>query len=792
VDEYFQGDHFLKSAFRLVGRWRWIVWDLVALQGAFVIVFWLRFGAGAQGPDVAVPPFDYLGPAWWISAGWLAIFAIFGLYRTTGFASATAELTRVFHAVTFGTLLLAVLTFDPTRPFTEPRTVLVGYWGSLLILLGGGRLLPVLRMRTGDRDDSVGISGHRLAIVGADAVLVIISYYMAFWLRFDGRIPPDAMAAFWNTLPLVFLVRIAAFIYFRLYSGVWRYASINDLMSILKAVSAGTGLLVLPVFFFSVPGYPRSVFLIDWFLMVILLGGGRFALRALREFTPRYLRGGRRILIVGAGDAGEMLVRELTKSPGIMIPVALIDSNPKKQGARLHGVPIVGDQTQLSAAVRRYRAQEILIAIPSATGSQMREIVAACAQTGLPFKTVPSLREIIDGRVSVGQIRALQVEDLLRRAPVETDPSTLARFLAGRRIMVTGAAGSIGSELARRILPFKPVDLMLVDRAENSMHDLLEELSRTGYSGVVRGFLVDITDRTRFHRQFAGQVPEVIFHAAAYKQVPLAEHFPDAVVLNNIGGSRFLMDWSLERGVETFVNVSTDKAVCPRSVMGATKRAAELLALRRAEEGKTKFVSVRFGNVLGSSGSVVPLFERQIRAGGPVTVTHPEITRYFMTVGEAALLVLQAAAIGQNGQLLALDMGEPVRVVDLARDLIALSGLRPDHDIAIKFVGLRPGEKLSEDLFGPDVIPRRSSHDSIWIIDAVDDALPDFESRITELIAVAREGDLLQTLNILRRVVPGYQAEGDGARAHANDERAASPRPVAIDPEVVVSRHNVS
>ncbi len=755
----------LKACLCRVGRWRWIIWDLVAIQGAFAIVLWLRFYSSRPEAAATATPAEYLSPAWWISVGWLLIFAIFGLYRTGGFASVTAELTRLFHAVTFGTLLLAVLTFDPTHSFTEPRTVLVGYWGALLILLGGGRLLPSLRSSPADRDEAVGISGRRLMMVGTDAGLVVVSYYAAFWLRFDGHIPSDAMAAFWNTLPLVFLVRIAAFIYFRLYSAVWRYASINDLSSILKGVSAGTGILVLPVFFFGVPGYPRSVFLIDWFLMVILLGGDRFALRAVRELTPRYLRGRRRIMIVGAGDAGEMLVRELIKSPGTMVPVALIDSDPQKHGARLHGVPIVGDETQLLTAVKRYRVAEILIAIPSATGRQMRKIVTLCAGTGLPFKTVPSLREILKGPVSVGQARAVQVEDLLRRAPVETDPSTLAQLLAGRRVMVTGAAGSIGSELARRIVTFGPADLLLVDRAENAMHDLLEELSRNGHAGVVKGFLVDITDRARFHRRFSGCVPDVIFHAAASKQVPLSEDFPDVVVLNNIGGSRFLMDWSLERRVETFVNISTDKAVCPRSVMGATKRAAELLALRRAEEEKTKFVSVRFGNVLGSNGSVVPLFERQIRAGGPVTVTHPDVSRYFMTIGEAALLVLQAAAIGRNGQLLVLDMGEPIRVVDLARNLIALSGLRPDCDIAITFTGLRPGEKMEEDLFGPDVTPRRSANDKIWMIDAVDDASPDFESRITDLLSVAREGDRAKTLELLAQVIPGYAPQtNDGPK----------------------------
>lgn len=749
----------MKSLANYVARWRWILWDLVALQGALAVVLWIRLRPADAAAVVPATLIDYVGPAAWMSGGWLIILTIFGLYRAQGFPSTTAWLTRLFNAVTFGTLVLALLTFDPTSSFAEPRTVLVGYWAAILVFLGGGRLLPALHGGNSERKESVVVTRRRLITVGADAILIVVSYYLAFWLRFDGQIPADATVLFWNTLPLVFLVRFAAFVVFRLYAGVWRYASINDLLSIIKAVSVGTGVLVLPVFFFGIPGYPRSVFLIDWFLMVMFLGGVRFAMRAWREVTPRFLRGGRRILIVGAGDAGEMLVRELMKSrDAAMLPVALIDSDVRRHGSRLHGVPIIGDINRLGSAVRRYRVKEILIAIPSATGEQMRKIVAACVETGLPFKTVPSLREIIDSRVSVRQARAVQVDDLLRRSPLETDSPSLSRFLRGRSIMVTGAAGSIGSELVRRILRYEPREVVLVDRAENALHDLLGELSRHPNARVVDGAMVDITEQQRFHRLFARRVPDVIFHAAAYKQLPLAERHPDAVVTNNIGGSRFLMDWSLERGVTTFVNVSTDKAVQPSSVMGATKRAAELLALRRAEEGKTRFVSVRFGNVLGSSGSVVPLFERQIRAGGPVTVTHPDITRYFMTAGEAALLVLQAGAIGENGQTLVLDMGEPVRVYDLACDLISLSGLRPGRDIRIEFVGLRPGEKMSEELFGPDVTPRLSSHDKIWIVDAVDDAAPDFESQITELLAVARTGRREDSQRLLMNVVPGYHA----------------------------------
>lgn len=739
-----------------LGRWRWIVWDLVAMQGALAVVLWLRFGTASVPEPVPSTLIDYLSPAFWITICWFFVFSIFGLYREEGFPTVTSWLTRLFNAVTFGTLLLAVVTFDPARPFTEPRTVLIGYWAAMLVFLGGGRMLPALQ-NGAEREESVVVTRRRLATIAADAVLIIVSYYLAFWLRFDGHVPTDAMAAFWSTLPLVFLVRFAAFVVFRLYTGVWRYASINDLLSILKAVSAGTGILVLPVFFFGIPGYPRSVFLIDWFLMIIFLGGVRFAMRAWREVTPRLRRSGRRILIVGAGDAGEMLVRELNKTQTATgVPVAMIDSDPRKHGSRLHGVPVVGDERAIRAAVRRYRIDEILIAIPSATGQQMREIVSACSQTGVPFKTVPSLRDLIGQRITVAQARPVRVEDLLRRSAVEIDSPALSRLFRGRRVMVTGGAGSIGSELARRILRYAPGELVLVDRAENALHDLLEELSHLPESDRVRGALVDITDRTRFHREFGNRPPEVVFHAAAYKQVPISEDFPDAVVTNNIGGSRFLMDWSLERGVETFVNVSTDKAVHPRSVMGATKRAAELLALRRAEEGKTRFISVRFGNVLGSSGSVVPLFERQIRAGGPVTVTHPDITRFFMTASEAALLVLQAGAIGENGQTLVLDMGESIRVVEMARDMIALSGLRPDVDVKIEFIGLRPGEKMTEELFGSDVTPRRSSHQKIWIVNAIDDAAPDFESQITDLLTLAQGGDHAAVRAMLARVVPGF------------------------------------
>lgn len=749
---------FISAVAQYLGRWRWMLWDLLSLYAASALIFWLRMRLGDAPEDILIAPSTYLGALPWMALGWLLLFSVFGLYRRAASGTPTDCLSRVFHAVTFGMFILPFIPFDSTWPLVESRAALVGYWASVLLLMAGGRLMPTLQSAPRTNGDNGRINKRRLAILATDAVGVALAYYLAFWLRFDGDIAHDAYKAFWDTLPLVFLVRVASFTYFRLYSGVWRYASVNDLVSILKAVSVGTVLLVLPVFFFGVDGYPRSVFIIDWFLMVGWLGGSRFALRTLRELTPRFLRRGRRILIIGAGDAGEMVVRELCKNPsGPMLPVAFIDADSQKHGARLHGIPVVGDLDELEAAVDRFHITEVLIAIPSATGSQMRRIVEECGRIGVRFKTVPSLREIIDGGSSVREARNVQVEDILRRSPVDVDPSRVVGWLAGKRVMITGGAGSIGSELARRMLRFAPAEIALVDRAENALHDLLEELARLKSGVRIGGYLADITDRARFHALFADHPPDVLFHAAAYKQVPLSEEFPDAAVLNNVGGSRFLMDWALERGVDTFVNISTDKAVNPYSVMGATKRIAELLALRRAAEEKTRFVSVRFGNVLASDGSVVPLFERQIRAGGPVTVTTPDVTRYFMTAGEAALLLLNAAVIGLNGQMLVLDMGEPVRIFDLARDLIILNGLRPEDDIPIVFTGLRPGEKTTEDLFGEGVQPRPSGHDKIWIVDAIDDAPDDFESRVTELLTSARSGHVRRTMAILANLVPGYQ-----------------------------------
>ena len=742
--------------------WWLLSWDAVALQLALVLVYWARYYSPWFGspPVAGLTLLDYAAPATYLTIGWLLVFTLFGLYRRRTVTTPFQQVTRVFNAVSFGTLVLAVLTFDPVNPVSSTRGVLFAYWALLIVLLGVPRWWIYRRLDPLPGPDTGAWEGNyrrRFLVLVNDLALIALAYYLAFWLRFDGEIPREQMLLFRNTLPLVILIRVAAFLYFRLYSGLWRYASINDLFSIVKAVSVGTGLLVLPIFFARASGYPRSLFIIDWFLMIVLLGGSRFLIRGLREFMPRFLRSGQRVLVVGAGDAGEMIVRELKRNSELnQWPVGLVDDDPARRGTRLHGVPVLGNTDEIPQLATRFSIDQVLIAIPSATGAQMRRIVMRCRESEVDFKTVPALKEIIGGRVSMQQVRGVQVEDLLGREAVVLDTSRIAEFMQNRVVMITGAAGSIGSELARQMHRFSPARVDLVDRSENGLHDLADELHRKFPRLPFRVLVADIADGERFARLFFKTPPEIIFHAAAYKQVPLMEAHPDAAVLNNIGGTASLLRWADQSGVGAFVLVSTDKAVHPRSVMGATKRVAEMLARFFAGRSAMNIVTVRFGNVLGSNGSVVPLFKRQIAEGGPVTVTHPDVTRYFMTCTEAALLVMQAAAIGKSGEILVLDMGEPVKIVDLARDLVTLSGLTPGVDIEIKVVGLRAGEKLHESLFENGAPGRLSAHPKIWVAPEDADVAEDFPVRFERLLTIAGNGDRAATRRALAELVPTY------------------------------------
>jgi FlaA1/EpsC-like NDP-sugar epimerase len=574
-------------------------------------------------------------------------------------------------------------------------------------------------------------------VLAIDAFLVAFAWYFANLLRFNFEITPDSMAAITRLVPILVGTKIVVFYMFDLYKGMWRYTSINDLLDIIKASGISTLLVVMVVAFtHGLAGFARAAFVIDWVLTVFLIAGYRLGIRlyfwlgprdrlsSFRLLTPFKFRkgersGARKLLILGAGDCGEKIYREIEDNASLRYEVVgFLDDDLTKVGRLLHGVPILGTTSELKNLSKRVGAEETLIAIPSATSAQMRALLARCEESGLPSKTVPGMGELIDGKVSIKAIRDVDYRDLLGREVVRLEEDRIAGYVGKARVLVTGAGGSIGSELCRQICRFDPSCLILYERAESPLYEIDLEL-RTDYPEVkVVPILGDIRDRSQLSRALSDHRPQVVFHAAAYKHVPMMELQPWKAVRNNILGTRNVMDVSREHGVERFVLVSTDKAVRPANVMGASKRVAELLVQNQngCGLGRTKFITVRFGNVVGSVGSVVPLFKKQIERGGPVTVTHPEVTRYFMTIPEACQLILQAGAMGEGGEIFILDMGTPVKIVDMAKDLIRLSGFEPDVDIKIEFVGLRPGEKLFEELItsGEGIVP--TSHEKILVL----------------------------------------------------------------------------
>jgi FlaA1/EpsC-like NDP-sugar epimerase len=576
-----------------------------------------------------------------------------------------------------------------------------------------------------------------LIILAIDAFLVAFAWYFANLLRFNFEIPPDSMAAIARLVPIILGTKMVVFYMFDLYKGMWRYTSIDDLLNIIKASGISTLIVVTVVAFtHGLGGFARAAFVIDWVLTVFLIAGYRLGIRlyfwlgpkdrlsSFRLLSPFKLKkggrsGARKLLILGAGDCGEKIYREIQDNASLRyVVVGFLDDDITKVGRLLHGVPILGTTSELKSLSQRIGAEEALIAIPSATSVQMRALLARCEESGLPSKTVPGMGELIDGKVSVKAIRDVDYRDLLGREVVRLEEERIAGYLGKARVLVTGAGGSIGSELGRQICRFGPSCLILYDRAESPLCEIDLEL-RTDYpEAKVVPILGDIRDRSQLSRALSDYRPQVVFHAAAYKHVPMMELQPWKAVRNNILGTRNVMDMSREHGVERFVLVSTDKAVRPANVMGASKRVAELLVQNQNGCGLsgTRFITVRFGNVVGSVGSVVPLFKKQIERGGPVTVTHPDVARYFMTIPEACQLILQAGAMGEGGEIFILDMGTPVKIVDMARDLIRLSGFEPDMDIKIEFVGLRPGEKLFEELItsGEGIVP--TSHEKIVVL----------------------------------------------------------------------------
>ena len=532
--------------------------------------------------------------------------------------------------------------------------------------------------------------------------LMGIANYSAFWLRFDGNIPDWAMTIFLRTLPLLVCVRLFMFIPFRLYGTVWQYTSLWDLRNIVGATLSGTIVFFLATRYgLGQAAYPRTVYLIDALLLIVLTGGMRVARRI--GYPSSVNSDMKNVLIYGAGDAGERLVRELRQNQGFGYrPVGFVDDNRRKIGHRIHGVKVLGTRAHLPTIMERVKPDAILIAMPSIGAAAIREISKALLAYNVSIKILPDLSVLLDGKSEVNQLRNLSVEDLLHRPRVDLDRSRTAALLKGKRVLVTGAGGSIGSELCRQIASYAPLCLVLFERYENGLYAIHSELSSRTVPPEIYPVIGDVTDADRLRSTMEAYQPQIVFHAAAHKHVPLMEYNPCEAVKNNVIGTRTVAALSEEFGVERFIMISTDKAVRPSSVMGATKRVAELIIQDLARSSKTNFITVRFGNVLGSNGSVVPHFLQQIKRGGPVTVTHPDVQRYFMLIPEAVELVLQAASLANPGAVYVLEMGEQVRLQDLARHLIRLSGFVPDQEIPISFTGLRPGEKLAEELVGPD------------------------------------------------------------------------------------------
>lgn len=598
---------------------------------------------------------------------------------------------------------------------------------------------------------------RRLTSAAIHILLIVAANYLAFALRFDGAIPPDNLTAWKQTILLLVLVRSAVFLPLRLYEGLWRYTSIWDVQRIIFGVFISSGLfLILQRWVLQVNFYPRVVYLIDAILLIGLMSAARLGRRIYRE--ARTVAGETRVLVIGAGDAGEMIVRDMIRNPAYgRMPIGFVDDDPAKRGRRIHGVPVLGNRTSLQAIIASKKPDEILIAIPSEAPAALRQIAHSLRPYKIPISTLPNLSDIVHGDVSVGQIRPLAIEDLLARAPVGLDREPLQQLVSGRRVMVTGAGGSIGSELCRQIAALVPATLVAVERHENSLYAIGTELSDAGYEHVVETVLADCADQGRMAAVFDRFRPEIVFHAAAHKHVPMVEINPSEGFRNNVLSTRVLAEESVRAGVERFVLISTDKAVNPTNVMGATKRVAELCIQAARLGSRTAFCAVRFGNVLASNGSVVPRFLDQIKRGGPVTVTHPDIRRYFMLIPEAVQLVMHAAAKAETGAVYVLEMGDQIKVADMARNLIRLSGFVPDDEIKVEFVGLRPGEKLYEELVAHNETAEPSGTEGIWRVKSVagDGAAPP-TPLIDEALAAALAGDDSRVVDLLTAIVPGY------------------------------------
>jgi len=649
---------------------------------------------------------------------------------------------------------------------------------------------------------------RNLVSVAVHAFLFALSLLAAFGLAYNFRNLSGWFGPlFLPLLGLVLPIKLLVFGWTRQYRGSWRYVGLRDVMGVMRATYISAFLFVLTYFAVEnvyamthgreslldpLGNFAQSIFLLDAAATIALVCGARIAVRfyyeEVRATSGEHLV---RALIVGAGDAGEALLREVLRMPSVRYEVVgFLDDQESSQRARIHGVEVIGRTDRVREICERADIEEIFIALPRATPRDLRRVVEQCQGLNVQFRTVPPAIDLIEGRVQVSQIRAVAIEDILGRPPVELDTEAIGAILKGKRVLITGAGGSIGSEMCRQIARFGPERLILLEQAENNLFEIDRELRAAHPRLSIVPYVGDICDAVRVRQVLSKERPSTVFHAAAHKHVPMMELNPGEAVKNNVQGTRTVADAAIEAGVEKMVMISTDKAVNPTSVMGCSKRVAEMYVQQLSTRGRTQFVTVRFGNVLGSSGSVIPIFKKQIAEGGPVTVTHPEMTRYFMTIPEASQLVLQAGTMGRGGEIYVLEMGDPIRIVDLARDMITLSGLRPGVDIEIVYTGIRPGEKLFEELSiaGEDVSPTRHPKIGIW------KHLPKDWDRlragIDHLLTLADQdpGDGSAIRAQLGELVPQYQPERPSAepRKPATRETSAAeatvpavPRPAA-------------
>jgi FlaA1/EpsC-like NDP-sugar epimerase len=602
----------------------------------------------------------------------------------------------------------------------------------------------------------------------ADMILIVMSVLASFALRLDvGPVFSFYLPSALTMVAIAFLVKPVVYYFFGLYRRYWVYASLRELRLIFFATlasSAVVGVLVVLIRSlggFSV-GFPRSVIGIDWLLSLFSVGGLRIVIRLLAESgqvsqKADGLLGRKRVVIAGAGDAGVLVLREMQRNPQLhMAPVAFVDDDPEKKGMEIHGIRVMGGLESVIEVVQRTIADEVVIAIPTAPGHVVRLLTDECRAKGIPFRTMPGIYELIGGKVSVSRLREVDIDDLLRREPAALDDEAVGRTLTGRKVLVTGAGGSIGLELCRQVARWNPAQLILLGHGENSIFEALLDIRADNPALSILPIIADVRDVDRIHAIFNDLRPEVIFHAAAHKHVSLMEINVEEAVTNNVLGTKNVVEAAIACGTSRLVLISTDKAVTPKSVMGATKRVAEMIVRDAGSRTGRNFVTVRFGNVLGSRGSIVPIFRRQIASGGPITITHPEMRRFFMTIPESVHLVLQAASMGSAGDLFVLKMGEQIRIVDLAEDLIRLSGLEPGKDVKIEYTGIRPGEKLSEALWDDGLIYSDTDHPDIVRVDENGHLeRPALEAMIDELVRLAEEGDSSAIVGLLKDRVPG-------------------------------------